>query len=79
MEAVPTMRCNCHRSERASGVQPRAACDLHLTKFLTYRTSAWSLGRNLLVDPEVLLDLSHEREQVVNFFCKPGITGAQLF
>jgi hypothetical protein len=35
--------------------------------------------RNLLIDPEALPDFGHPREKVVNFFCKPSITGAKLF
>jgi hypothetical protein len=38
-----------------------------------------SLRRNLLVDPEMLLDFGYPREKVIDFFCKPGITGALLF
>jgi tetratricopeptide (TPR) repeat protein len=38
-----------------------------------------ALRSNLLVDPEMLLDLGYPREKVVNFFREPGITGALLF
>jgi hypothetical protein len=38
-----------------------------------------SSRRNLLVDPDTLFDFGYTREKVVNFFCKPGITGALLF
>jgi hypothetical protein len=41
---------------------------------LAWLSHVTSSRRNLLVDPEVLLDFSYAREKVVNFFCKPGIT-----
>ena len=37
------------------------------------------LRRNLFVDAQVFLDFGYAREKVVDFFCKPGITGALLF